>query len=603
MWLHFRLWWRASPWLTIAMLLISIGDSLLLYLSIVVQAKLIDTVTTEPRWDKIWPNILLFVLILAAVPVRRCLHEIVQSQFQVKYFSQFQTLLAEAALAPHGIEELEDPQRSAELKALSSESRSWYSFYNIAMTAELIGYRLAGVAALIIVAKWNIWIALAVAAITIIAGHTFISYLKNIIDEFLNTSATSRQHSEYLRKLTTNQKAGKEVRLFGLTDIFVTRFSDSWLESLTQVWKNRNKKFIPSAIANVLAVLAIAIAITYIIHQGFNSVITLGTSIALIRAVIGLQGFDSMGDSQIHVARAESYATKLVELRIAAGLGGIPPREQQQQPSLAQPKASKAANICFQNVSFSYPGRKTKVFNGLNLEIPAGQHVAIVGVNGAGKSTLIKLMTGLYAPSSGSITIDGVDPRTSDEARCRVAVVFQDFIRYELSLRDNIALEVASNKDVEKALFDAAGESILARLDNNWDTILATGYSGGTDLSGGQWQRIALARAFAAANNGAGILALDEPTAALDIRAEAELFDRFLDATDGITSILISHRLSSVRNADRIIVIDAGRVIEDGTHEQLLSAQGIYATMFTTQAARFAQTGDIEDATTETTRG
>ena len=585
------------------MLLVAIGDSLLLYLSIVVQAKLIDAVTIEPSWNKIWPQILLFILVLAAVPVRGSLHEIVQSRFQVKYFSQFQTLLAEAALAPHGIEELEDPKRSAELKALSSESRSWYSFYNIAMTAQLIGYRLSGVAAFVIVAKWNIWIALAVSAVTILAGHTFISYLKNIIDEFLATSASSRQHSEYLRKLTTDHKAGKEIRLFGLTDLFVTRFSDGWLESLNQVWKNRNKKFIPSAITSVLAVSVIAIAITYVIYQGFNSVITLGASIALIRAVIGLQGFGPMGDSQIHVARAESYAAKLVELRIAADLVGIPPRDQPQQTPPLKPISSKAASICFQDVSFSYPGSKTKVFDGLNLEIPAGQHVAIVGVNGAGKSTLIKLMTGLYAPSSGTITIDGADPRASDEARCRVAVVFQDFIRYELSLRDNIALEIASPKDVEKALFDAAGESILARLDNNWDTILATGYSGGTDLSGGQWQRIALARAFAAAHNGAGILALDEPTAALDIRAEAELFDRFLDATDGITSILISHRLSSVRNADRIIVIDAGGVIEDGTHEQLLAAQGTYATMFTTQAARFAQTGDVEDVITEATHG
>ena len=220
------------------------------------------------------------------------------------------------------------------------------------------------------------------------------------------------------------------------------------------------------------------------------------------------------------------------------------------------------------------------------MTIPAGTSLAIVGQNGAGKTTLAKLLCRLYDPNEGAIEIDGVDLREIDidAWRERVTAVFQDFTKFELPLRDNVAPAGAPDAAIEQALVQA-GAANLASL----DTILARGYQGGTDLSGGQWQRIALARALCAVKLGAGVVLLDEPTAQLDVRGESEIFNRILAATHHTTTILISHRFSTVRHADRICVLEHGRVAELGTHDELMTLGGRYRTMFELQASRFGE--------------
>jgi ATP-binding cassette subfamily B protein len=295
-------------------------------------------------------------------------------------------------------------------------------------------------------------------------------------------------------------------------------------------------------------------------------------------------------------------------LRIAGmlkQLGGM--REQLGLPLLGSAPEPPArhpleciADIEFADVTFTYPTRSVPTLRGLNLYIPAGQSIAIVGVNGAGKSTLIKLLAGLYETDSGTVRIAGKNAFNDPAIRGAVAVIFQDFVHYPLSLRDNVGFGAPERRSdtalLERAMTDAAASDVLDRLDRNWDTVLSPQYAGGTDLSGGQWQRVALARAIAAVGAGARILVLDEPTAALDVRGEAELFDRFLDVTHGVTTVLVSHRLATVRRAERIVVLDgaAGRITEDGSHEELLARGGEYATMFALQAKRFAQAGTGE---------
>ena len=241
--------------------------------------------------------------------------------------------------------------------------------------------------------------------------------------------------------------------------------------------------------------------------------------------------------------------------------------------------------IRFRGVGFAYLGG-AEVLRDFDLTIPAGTSLAIVGQNGAGKTTLAKLLCRLYDPQAGTIEIDGVDLRELDlrSWRQRLAAVFQDFIRFEMSLRDNVAPAGAPDDEIVDALRDA-GATGLARL----DTVLARGYADGTDLSGGQWQRVALARALCAVRLGAGLVLLDEPTAQLDVRGEAEIFDRILAATRHCTTILISHRFSTVRHADRICVLEKGRVVELGTHEELMALGGRYRTMFDLQAQRFGE--------------
>jgi ABC-type multidrug transport system fused ATPase/permease subunit len=245
-----------------------------------------------------------------------------------------------------------------------------------------------------------------------------------------------------------------------------------------------------------------------------------------------------------------------------------------------------AREIRFRNVNFAYPNAPEPVLTDFDLTIPAGSSLAIVGQNGAGKTTIAKLLCRLYDPQHGAIEVDGEDIRTLDIDgwRSRVTAVFQDFIRFELSLRENVAPAGAPDDVIRQAL-EEAGAAHLAGL----DTVLARGYRDGTDLSGGQWQRVALARALCAVRLGAGLVLLDEPTAQLDVRGEAEIFGRILAATRRVTTILISHRFSTVRHADRICVLEHGRVVELGTHDELMTAGGRYKTMFEMQASRFGE--------------
>jgi len=255
--------------------------------------------------------------------------------------------------------------------------------------------------------------------------------------------------------------------------------------------------------------------------------------------------------------------------------------------------AKPASEIRFRDLTFAYPavGDATAqpVLENFDLTIPAGSSLAIVGQNGAGKTTLAKLLCRLYDPQSGAIEIDGVDLREFDieDWRSRLAAVFQDFIRFELPLRDNVAPGGAPDYLVREVLAEA-GAPNLTRL----DTFLSRSYADGTDLSGGQWQRIALARALCAVRMGAGLVLLDEPTAQLDVRGEAEIFERILKATRQVTTILISHRFSTVRQADRICVLEHGRVVELGSHDELMAKGGRYRTMFELQASRFESDGE-----------
>lgn len=261
--------------------------------------------------------------------------------------------------------------------------------------------------------------------------------------------------------------------------------------------------------------------------------------------------------------------------------------------------------IRFEDVSFSYPGTDRPVLRHLDLDLVPGESVAIVGENGAGKTTLLKLLAGFYQPTDGRILIDGRDLQALDPAqwRRRLAVIFQDFVRFELSAFENVALADPHHPDAhahaEAAAVAAGADQIVAGLPKGWDTILSRAFTDGADLSGGQWQRIALARALYGARVGGQVLILDEPTASLDVHAEVALFDQLLTHAQGCTAMVVSHRFSTVRRADRIVVLADGRVVEDGTHHSLHASGGIYTRLFDLQADRFNQPEAAAVAVTE----
>jgi ABC-type multidrug transport system fused ATPase/permease subunit len=317
-----------------------------------------------------------------------------------------------------------------------------------------------------------------------------------------------------------------------------------------------------------------------------NGTLTLGAAVVFAQSALGA-AMIAFGGLNWALDGAAAPVAAVLRLEQAMALAGALPVGT--RPAAGLP----AREIRFREVTFAYPGG-AKVLDHFELTIPAGSSLAIVGQNGAGKTTLAKLLCRLYDPQSGAIEVDGVDLRelSVESWRQRVTVVFQDFIRFELALRDNVAPAGAPD-EVTRAALESAGAANLADL----NTVLARGYDGGTDLSGGQWQRVALARALCSVRLGAGLVLLDEPTAQLDVRGEAEIFERILAATRHCTTILISHRFSTVRHADRICVLEHGRVIELGTHDELMARGGRYRTMFDLQAKRFTATEDEEGAT------
>ena len=389
----------------------------------------------------------------------------------------------------------------------------------------------------------------------------------------------AQREADYTYRLAVDPPAAKEVRLFGLADWVIERFAGQRrrLYDLQYEATRLHEQSVLGALA--IVVVANVVAFWSLGLRAADGDLSLAAAIVALQAAIGISAIAFGGlNWALDGAAAPVAAVGALE-RTMAPAGALDVR------GTATIPAGHGPELRFRDVSFGYPGGPL-VLDGFDLTIPAGRSMAIVGQNGAGKTTLAKLLCRLYDPTSGSVEVDGTDLRALDLAdwRQHVTAVFQDFVRFELPLRDNVAPSGASDDDILAAL-DGAGARDLADL----ATPLAKGYPGGTDLSGGQWQRVALARALCAVRAGSGVVLLDEPTAQLDVRGEAEIFERILAATKGHTTILVSHRFSTVRQADRICVLEHGSVVEVGSHDELMALGGRYRTMFDLQASRFVE--------------
>jgi ATP-binding cassette subfamily B protein len=503
--------------------------------------------------------------------------------------------MASVTLGTAGVAPLEDPGLADEIQAVEDAERRGVLRWAATAMATVASTRLRGAGAFVVLLGFRWWAPLVLAAAWYLTNRVYMNATARGVSVQMSDGAVRLRRAEYLRALGVEAAAAKEVRVFGLGPWVVGRYGDSWLEALRVVWNSRRANRGLTAAATLALSLSHAVVLAVLAQAILRGEVQVAAALIFVQAVIATADLGLIGDWQWFLSQSLAVADHVDRLRARAA-APAPPASPSRRPG-----TGKFA-VRLEDVRFTYRGRTEPTLDGLSLFIPPGQSLAVVGENGAGKSTLVKLLCGLYEPGGGRVTIDGAPPL---EARGRIGVIFQDFVRYKLPLRENVGFGhlplVGDRAALEAALRDAGGDELLADLPRGWDTTLSREFEGGADLSGGQWQRVALARALTAVRGGAGLLILDEPTASLDVRAETELFERFMELTRDVTTILVSHRLSSVRRADRIVVIEGGRVVEDGSHDALMRAGGRYARMFTLQAERFADPQPAGAAAEETT--
>jgi len=531
-----------------------------------------------------------FVTRQLLVPVERAMGELMTRRIDGQVVDE----LMSASLRSPGLGPLEDQRALDALRTAAREVESGVQSPGRAATGllalvarytELTGYAVA-------VGVVFSWLgAAALVGTVLLFRHGQRGGLRRYARTRVRLAADERE-IDYLRRLAGGAAAGKEIRVFGLDGWLRERLRATHLRFLETLWAERRRIYLWPFVWFSIVGLAVTGVVLGVVGATADS-LTLTDFVLVAQSTLGLLRLaehypEADMPTVIGMSAYEAVRRFADHVDAHGGQESSPPRAAVPEPVGA---------IRFEGVGFHYPGQRQMVVDGLDLTIPVGRCTAIVGVNGAGKTTLVKLLARLYEPTAGAIRLDGVDIRDFplDQWRATLSMIFQDFVRYESSVADNIGLGtvdfLADREGIREVVESVGLTDTVARLPRGLDTPLARHLTGGAELSGGQWQRVALARALFALRHGSSIVVLDEPTASLDVRVEAGFFAEFADLAKGATTLLISHRFSTVRHADHIVVLEHGRVTEQGGHADLLARDGRYAELFRLQATRF---GDPE---------
>jgi ATP-binding cassette, subfamily B, bacterial len=530
--------------------------------------------------DALGPPLVALAVVFIALNTLGPVHSTIGAMLGSRAGAWLHDRLMSACIEPDGLAHLERPDLADDL-ALARDFDLGITAPPLEVSVREIGDGFAqvagGIALCGVLATYRWW---AGVAIGFAWASTHVLLRESALWKVWHAEGVTKQqrHVDYAYRLGVDPPAAKEIRVFGLADWAVERYAKLRRRFTDIIYAERRLRQRPLGWSLALLLAGNAVVFWSLGRDATAGLVALDSLVVYAQAAVGASAL-AFGELDWWFRGSAAPIPKVLDIagrmREAGRLQTTGSREATSFPS---------SQIHFEGVRFTYPTTGVKVLEGFDLTIPAGGSMAIVGPNGAGKTTLAKLICRLYDPQDGAVRVDGIDLRDLDITswRQRVAAVFQDFVRYELDLRTNVAPFGAPDEEVTRAL-ERAGADHLATL----DTVMSRAYRGGTDVSGGQWQRIALARALCAVQLGAGVVLLDEPTAQLDVRGEAEIFDRILEATKGCTTILISHRFSTVRHADLICVLDEGHVKELGSHDELMALGGRYRKMFDLQASRF----------------
>ena len=500
-----------------------------------------------------------------------------------------QSRLMTAVCGPVGVSHLENTEVLDRLARAEGNLTGFFPGDAPVTWAGILASRASGILGCVAVGFFQWWLGLGLLVMwLVVRRYVLVAVLRQVTE--LRGQTIAMRRAWYLIGVGSKVRDAKEVRVFGLADFIADEFGTEYRDAIatgTRGLRDLHRRALLCFAVVFACYVGAMILIALRAHAGGLDLRSLAILLPML-AVTMSAGSISMDDITLtwtlagipDVRRLETELTGPDELRGNAPAGDRP-----------------RTAVRFESVSFRYPSGDQDVLGGLDLELTAGTSTAIVGVNGAGKSTLVSLLSRLRDPSSGRITVDGQDLREFDPVSWQrtVALLPQDPVRYPSTVYDNIAFGAVEHLDdrdgVERVAETAGFAEMVADLPNGWDTVLSRELPGGVDLSGGQWQRLALARALFATRHGARLLVLDEPTAALDIRGEARFYQRFFRITEGLTTVVISHRFATVRRADVICVLDGGRITERGGHDELVAAGGTYAQMYRLQASRFGGNG------------
>jgi ATP-binding cassette subfamily B protein len=408
--------------------------------------------------------------------------------------------------------------------------------------------------------------------------YAFLGYAKN----FRQTPA--KRQMDYLRQVAGSREGAKEVKLFGLNKFFTDRFQSLAHQIYVEDVALSRSKLIIGGLLGIIGTLGYYGAYIYVIWRTLRGAYDIGQFYFLTTAIQ-----QASSNLQQVFSTASGIADQALFLTDLIAFFDMQPTVQSNPTGLPAPKPIMRG-FEFRNVSFAYPGTERTVLKNFNFTLSPGERIALIGENGQGKTTVVKLITRLYDPTEGQILLDGIDLReySLEDLHRQIGVIFQDFMRFEMTARENIAVgridQPHQQREIELAAQKSLADTVVSKLPGGYDQMLGRRFEGGVELSGGEWQKMALARAYL---RDAQLLILDEPTAALDARSELEVFERFAELTEGKMALLISHRFSTVRMADRIVVLSGGRLIEEGNHQELMARNGLYASMFEMQAASY----------------
>lgn len=448
-----------------------------------------------------------------------------------------------------------------------------------------IAQNLLAIGSLLIVLASTSWPAMVVIAASVLPAWWFKKGVSQRITWLWRVQTEEQRRAAYLAQLLTERRSAQEIRLFGLQQELLRRWRGFTYGPLNKRLAIVRTAGFCDAASGTLGAVSYGASIALLASAAATGRLTVGAFAAAVRVTQDFQ--NAMSELVWSLSNMHRNAGFTVDFWRFLDDAGSVQEEVGGEACHTQSRVAPAAEVAFSNVSFVYPGSGHSALTQVSFRVKPGQLVALVGENGAGKSTLVKLLMGLYPPSEGKIAVDGTEPNgeAGSQTRRRMAPVFQDFLRYSLTAGENIGVgEVQALGElsrIEAAAASAGADQVIRQLPAGYDTILGKEWQGGAELSGGQWQKLAIARAYM---RDANLLILDEPTAALDPLAELEVFRRFKQLAAGRTGFIISHRLGAARLADVILVLKSGRLVESGTHAELMAQNGEYATLFRTQA-------------------